>query len=431
MAEPSRSRPFGFWTAGALVVGTMIGSGIFVLPAQLAPFGWSGVAAWICASIGAMLIARVLVDLTHAMPGETGTVAICGRVLGPATGVLIGWSYWVATWCGNAVVATTVAHYLSVFWPLLGSTPLRMALSGSVVIALLTWVNLLGMRDVGRLQVLTTALKLLPLLVVLVLLACLASSGNARSTGSEAAPFAVGRLTPALGLTFYAMLGFESAALLTDRVRDPVRNVLWATLAGLGATALLYLALTAGMMILLPTGALAASPTPIAWFVGLMLGHKAALGVAAFAAISGLGYLNGAILFLGELPLGAVRGGLLPGRFARTNRKDVAYAPLLIGSGLTIMLLLLSSNRSGNDVLNFLMLVTTASSIWLYIAVCVAALIMRRKPVLAAMGLAFCGWVLAATGAEAGGWGIALTAAGLPLYLIARARFRSPTPRPA
>ena len=102
-------RPFGFWMATALVVGGMIGSGIFVLPAQLAPYGATGIAAWIAAIAGTLLIALVLARLTAALPHATGAVAICADALGPLPGVLIGWGYWVGVWSANAVIALT-AH---------------------------------------------------------------------------------------------------------------------------------------------------------------------------------------------------------------------------------------------------------------------------------------------------------------------------------
>ena len=107
MQQLGEQRPFGIWTATAMVIGSMIGAGIFVLPGQLAPFGWTGVAAWIAAGLGAMALGLVIADLTRAMPEQPSLIAICGEVLGPLPGVLIGWSYWVSLWCGTAVVATT------------------------------------------------------------------------------------------------------------------------------------------------------------------------------------------------------------------------------------------------------------------------------------------------------------------------------------
>ena len=127
--DTSDKRPFGFWTATALIVGGMIGSGIFTLPAQLTPYGWTSVAAWVIAIAGALIISQVLVRLAQLFPEETGIVAICARELGPLPGVLVGWSYWVSVWAANAYIAITAIRYLGVFWPSLSATPAAMVIS--------------------------------------------------------------------------------------------------------------------------------------------------------------------------------------------------------------------------------------------------------------------------------------------------------------
>lgn len=411
-------RPFGVWIATAMVVGSMIGSGIFVLPAQMAPFGWTGVVGWLVAGAGVMLLAYILVDLTRTMPEEPNVVAICGKVLGGPSGMLIGWSYWVSIWVGDAAVATTAALYLGTFVPALAGSALNTALTGTAILAGLTAVNLTGARSAGRLQVLTVALKLLPLVAVIGIVAVVLPQGG--SAVSDMAPFAAADLTPALGILFFALLGFEGAAIVTERVRDPERNVIRGTMWGVGLTALLYLALCTGMMLLVPAAELQAAGAPLAWFVERFLGSTAGMAVAAFAAISCIGYLNASVLFLGEVPLAAVRAGELSPWVARVNKRDVAVGPMVFGNLLSVGLMLVAATRSGGDVLTFMFLLTTSSSMILYAAACVAALVLGRKRLVAVCGLAFTGWIIWAIGFEAAAWGAVLVAAGLPLYLLAR-----------
>ena len=140
----NNQRPFGLWTATAFVVGGVIGAGIFVLPSQLANYGWTGAAAWVFGGFGAVMIALVLSAITAARPQAPGLIAITGEVLGPIVGVLAGWGAWVSYFCANAYIALTAARYASEFWQPLGANPLRLALVAALVIAGLTILNLSG-----------------------------------------------------------------------------------------------------------------------------------------------------------------------------------------------------------------------------------------------------------------------------------------------
>ncbi len=419
-ADPIIQRPFGFWTATAMVVGSMIGAGIFVLPAQLAPFGWTALAAWIAAGIGAMAIALVITDLTKIMPEEPSLIAICGEVLGPMTGVLIGWSYWVSLWCATAVVATTAASYLWSLVPGYAATPLDLALGGVAITAALTLLNLRGARAAGRFQVVTTVLKLIPLLAVVIILTRIGLTGGGAFVTSQPAPFAAAALTPALTLAFFAMLSFETASLVTERVRDPARNVVRATLLGLAVTIVLYIVVCMGIVLTLPVAVLAKSPAPVAMFVEHFWGAKSGVVVAVLTAIAGIGYVNSAVLLQGELPLTAVRGGMMPGWIAPTNRHDVAAWPMVLGSLLAVILMVGGATGFGADLLAFMLRLTTAAAIWAYLGACAAALMLGRRRVTALLGIGFSLWVLYGSGIEAGGLGVLLMLLGLPLYYLTR-----------
>lgn len=414
----SAPRPFGFWTATALVMGGMIGSGIFVLPAQLAPYGWTSVAAWIVGVGGALLIAWVLARLTAAMPEATGVVAICGAGLGPLPGVLVGWSYWVSVWSANAVIALTAIRYLAQFVPVLGATSLAQALSATVLLWLLTLLNLGGARLAGAFQVVTTLLKLLPLAAIVLILAGVALGGGAAFHGESHPPFAWSNLTPALTLAFFAIVGFEAASVAAERVRDPARNVVRATLFGLGLTGLLYILVCSGIIFALPTVEVANAQAPFALFVERFWGHQAGLATAAFAAIAAIGALNGWTLLQGEVPLGMARAGLLPRWVGRTSARDVPIPMLLLATTLASVLVLSNATRSLGGLLDFMLRLMAAAAIWLYIGACLTALVKRIAPVAAVAGLVFALWAMWGAGLEAAGSSVALMLTALPLYWL-------------
>ncbi len=229
------TRPFGFWTATALVIGGVIGAGIFVLPSQMAGFGWTGVAAWLLGGAGAIVIARVLASVAEARPEEPGLMAVIGEVLGPVPGVLNGWGAWVSYWCANAYIALTSVRYASDLWPFLATTPFHLAVAAAVLIAGLTTLNLLGLKASGRFQVVTTLLKLVPLVAVMLILAGLLLGGGEAFTREAHAPFQASSLFAATALAFVAIIGFESASIAAQRVRNPERNVPRATMVGVPA----------------------------------------------------------------------------------------------------------------------------------------------------------------------------------------------------
>ncbi len=220
-------------------------------------------------------------------------------------------------------------------------------------------------------QVLLTALKLIPLGAVLVMLAQLVLAPHPNPgpggalPGLPLAPFRLDGLGPAVTLAFFSLLGFECAGMAAERVRDPARNVVRATLLGMAATTLVYVTVCTGVVMAVPRGVLENAAAPFAVVARMVWGDWAAVSVAVFAAISGLGAMNAQTLLLGEVPLGLVRAGQLPGWAARTNRHGVAAVPLVIGNGLAVLLLLGSATELGAELLAFLLKLTTAVSIFL------------------------------------------------------------------
>ena len=417
----SEARPFGFWTAMALVVGGVIGAGIYVVPGQFAGLGWTGVAAWLLGGAGALLIGRVLTDLIAARPNEPGVIAVIGEVLGPVAGVLVGWGAWVSYWCANAYIALTAARYSGALVPGLAATPLRQTLTACCAIIALSALNLSGLKGAGRFQVTTTALKLLPLLAVMVIVA-----GMALSSGSAPHPvivphaaFSLGGLLPATTLAMVAIVGFESASIAATRIRDPERNVPRSTMAGIAMACLLYLVVCTGITFTVSADRLAASTAPVALFIADHWGSWAGAAVAAFAVISAIGCLNVWVMMQGEVPLGLVRAGLLPAWLGRTNDRDVAAMPLLIASTLSCSLLLLANWRGGGQIMDFMLKLTAVSSTWIYVFAAVAALRLRLAPATATLALVFGLAIIAGGGFEAAWLGVVLMLAALPLYAMA------------
>ena len=297
--EKAGKRGMGFWTCSALVIGNMVGSGVFLLPSSLAAFGGLSLFGWLVSSTGAVLLALTFARLARVNPGAGGPYAYTRDGFGSFAGYLCAWTYWKAAWIGNAAIAVTLVGYLRVFIPALAD-PLLMVGVAIGAIWLCTLINLRGIGTFSVVQNLLTVLKLLPLLLVGILgwfhfnpeyLAIparseLPSMGYAQAIATTAA------------LTLWSFIGLESATVPADDVEDPRRTIPRATLFGTLAAAALYILSITSVQGLMPPEVLARSTSPFADAARILMGDWGYYLVAAGAVIACLGALNGWVLLL-------------------------------------------------------------------------------------------------------------------------------------
>ena len=415
----------------ALVVGTFIGSGIFQLPAQLAPLGWSSVWGWLITIGGAICLAVVFANLARALPLAAGPYAYVEEAFGRPPAFIVAWSYWLSIWVGNAAIAIAAVSNLSVFVPQLASTPGAGAAAAIAMVWLLTLVNCLSVRGGGGVQLVTTLIKVVPLVVVAVLaIGVLSGPHGATVPAYHPADITFGSVNSAATLTLWALLGFEAASIATRAVRDPERNVPRATIAGTLIVGLLYLATATPVTLFMSSGAVAASNAPFAMFVGHFWSPAVGNLVALFAAISCIGALNGLILISGEFPLAWALDGVFPRLFARVSGNGIAVR----GQILSSLLVAANYSRSLAGLFAFMALLATAAALILYLTCAAAALrlqmgglVARRRSVtaVAVVAIIYSLWALYGAGLEALKWGAVLLGAGILIYLLARALNRS------
>jgi APA family basic amino acid/polyamine antiporter len=432
-APPRKSPQIGFWMATALVVGNMIGSGIFLLPAALAPFGIDNIPGWLLTAGGAVALGLVFAELSRAVPGSGGPFAYTREAFGDLAGFTVAWGYWVSVWVGNAAIATGAIGYAGQFFPWMVGTPLQTALSTLAFVWAFTLVNCAGIRAAGWVQGVTTLLKLLPLAAAVALL--LPRVPSLEWSGLTRAHFTLGGTAGVATLALWAMLGLESATIPADKVRGSGATVWRATMWGTVGTVVLTAASCAAVLLLVPAARLSASNVPFAELMRGAWGTGASRAVSLFAAISALGALNGWILLQGELPCAMARNGLFVRAFGRTSARNAPVAALLGTSVLVTALVLLNLHRTLVGVFTFFVLLSTTSSLFAYLASSLALVRLRargRAPgshgaiawlgVLGCAGAVYSIGALAGAGREAVFWGVALLLAGLPVYVAVRGR---------
>jgi APA family basic amino acid/polyamine antiporter len=415
-------KALGFWAALALVMGNLIGSGIYLLPATLAPFGASASLGWVVTIAGAMTLAFVFARLAAAVPQAGGPYAYADAAFGPVVGFATAWSYWTLIWAGNGAVAVAVVSALSFAFPTLAP---HAAIVAVAIVWLMVMVNISGVAAAARVQVATMILKLVPLAGVVLLAAwLLLTRGQGAVVHDAPVPLAAGTVASAAALTFWGFLGVESATVPADRMHDPARTVPRATLIGTAAVGAIYLAVSSAITALMPRASVAASPAPVADFLGTALGGATAQVVALFAAISALGALNGFVLLQGEVPRAMAKGGVFPRWFGRENAAGVPVRAHVLAGALVTAVTLANYTRGMGDLFAFVAAVSLAAGMLAYFASALAGVaLLRGDPAGRAAGLVaagFVAWLSWGLGWEANGWALVLLLAGVPVFLWVR-----------
>ena len=416
--EPA-SRMLGKWMSAAMVVGTMVGSGIYLLPTTLAPYGYNLVIAFLLTGFGTMCLAYCLARLAAVIPG--GPFAYVTQAFGETAAFLTLWSYVVSQITGVAGVAVAVAGALGHVWPAVAAGPGLIAVAlGSI--AILTVVNLGGARSAGVLQVIATLIKIVPLLAVVLFVAVRFGTGQ---PVEQLEPTAIGiaPITIAGALMLFSLTGFEAAAVTANVTRDSTSTVPVATIAGTGFTAVIYLLSTVATLMLLPSAIAAKSGAPFADAIAPILGQVAGMVVAIIAAISAFGTANALLLFAAEISRTIAGARDLPAIFRKTNSVGAPSGAVLICAGIAALLVLASSSKNFVALYVFITLVSTVAALVLY-AVCAAAAIKLRvtgrAPIIAIIAVLYSLAMFVGAGLEATLWGLGVALAGLPVRLISR-----------
>lgn len=421
----------------ALVMGSMIGSGVFLLPASLAPLGWNSVIGWLITVAGALCVAAVFGALSKAMPKAGGPYAYTRAAFGDGAGFAIAWAYWISMWVGNAAIATAAVSYLSQLFPVVGTHGVSSAVTIAIIWAF-TLINIRGTKLAGQVQIVWTTAKLLPLVAVIGLAAyVLATQGTALVRPFVAADISATSISTATILTLWAMLGLELATVPADKVQDPERTINRATLFGTAGAGVIYILVCSAVVLMLPVAITSVSAAPFADFVNVYAGTNAGTAIAAVGAISALGALNGWIMCQAEMPAALARDGLFPAFLGKESANGTPRNAHLFTSTLLTLVILMNSSRSMSSMFEFLIVLTTAIVLVMYFGCAAAAFRLMTKgqlPVTAGfkvillLAALYSCWTIYGAGAEALIWGVVLLLAGLPVFwLLKLARGSKPT----
>jgi arginine:agmatine antiporter len=431
----AEDKKLGPLLATVLVAGNMIGSGVYLLPATLAAIGSISILGWAICTVGAMLLAGVFAGLALVRPTTNGLVAYAEDALGPYFGFQTGVIYWVSILIGCIAVAVAFTGYLARFFPGLAA-PLAGAACTAGVIWVLTVVNVIGPRLMGKVGLLTLVVGLLPVLAVAFLgwfafdPATFAGSWNVSGKPGGVAVQGV------LVTIFWSFTGVESATVAAAVVRDPARNVPIAAIGGVAVSALVYILATAAISGMLPAADLAASSAPFAAVAFKAVGAAAAAIVTVCALFKTSGTLGGWVLCTAETARASAALGFFPRPLAQVSRNGAPTLALVVLAVLMTVITFLTIDRTLAAQFTVLINISVLMSLVAYIYACVALIVfatgrwanlMRFCGLLA---LAFCVWIAVMSNPYELGLSVALTVATLPLWWILLWRRKRAAQRP-
>jgi arginine:agmatine antiporter len=321
--------------ATMLVAGNMIGTGVFLLPVNLAQVGGIAIFGWVIATAGVAALGLVFAKLGQLDPQPGGPYAYARDFLGPYAGFQTNYVYWFGNWIGNIAIAVAAVGYLSELIPGI-SGPVAGVLATAAVIWILTFANVLGPRVVGALEIWTMSLALVPILGIALLGWFWFDSATFFSGWNVSGESDLHAVSRAASMALWAYMGIESAAVSAGVIENPSRNVPLATLIGLCLAAVVYVLSSTVIMGMLPNEELRTSPAPFADAARLALGATGAVVISICAVLKSIGSLGGWMLLVGQSAQAAADDGMFPRVFARLNGNGVP------GHGLVIVAVLMT-----------------------------------------------------------------------------------------
>ena len=424
-----QNQKIGLLAATSLVVGNIIGAGIFVLPASLGKFGSISIVGWLFTATGALILAKIFSNFSKKLKGKSGGPYIYSKVVfGDFIGFLVAWGYWISCWVNNAAIAVAIVSALSFFFPELVTNPFYATITGLSFIWFFTFTSSKGIKSSGNIQILTTIAKLIPLVLIILFgffifdLEIFPEFNLTDQNDFEILPIVA-------VMTLYAFLGLECASIPAENIKNPEKTIPKATMAGTIISTLIYILSTIVLFGIIPAENLINSPAPFAEAGEIIGGKYFGFLISAGAAISAIGALNGWILITSYMPMTMANDRLFPKVFAKKNKKGFPYLSLLLGSILTSFVMTMNYTDGLVDRFEFLILLTTLSTLIPYFFVSVSYILFHvekrlfkinsfRSVILGLFGSLYSLWAIFGSGIDSIVYGTILLIVGIPIYLI-------------
>ncbi|HEY6858775.1 MAG TPA: amino acid permease [Pseudolabrys sp.] len=425
-------KSLGVAACTAIVVGNMVGSGFYLSPAAVAPFGNLAILAWIVMGAGAICLGLTFAKLARLAPATGGPYAYTRMAYGDFPGFLIAWGYWISIWTSLPVIAIAFAGAVFDLIPGLHNRAMAVVFTLGAIWAVV-FINLRGVKEAGIFAEITTYSKLVPFAAVALigLFFIDTSHFNELNPSGKSLLAASAALAP---LTMFAFLGLESATVPAGDVIDPKRTIPRSTVLGIGIATLLYVLGTIAVFGLVPRDQLIHSVAPFSDAARVLWGSWGATVISIAVIVSAIGALNGWTLLMGQVPMAAAHDGLFPPVFGRLSDQGVPAIGITI-SAVLATLLVLSQAAGPAGFSSFYTLVVGLSTMAAVVPYAFCALAtglvaaytagggpVPRLTIIEVIAFVFAVFTLYGCGAEPVLYGTVMLVLGIPVYVWQRRR---------
>ena len=349
MSDPGRK--MSLMQATMLVAGNMIGTGIFLLPVNLAHVGSISIYGWLIATAGAAALGLVFARLGQISPQQGGPYAYSRDFLGPYAGFQTNYIYWFGNWVGNIAIAVAAVGYLAELVPHIDAPPASTIVT-ALIIWLLTWANIKGPRVVGALEAWTMTLALIPIVAIALVGWFWFDSGVFKASWNVSGESDWTAISRAGSMVLWAYMGIESAAVSAGVIENPKRNIPIATISGLVLAAVVYILSSTVIMGIMPAAQLQNSHAPFAEVARIAIGAPAAVVISICAVLKSVGSLGGWMLLVGQSAKAAADDGMFPKVFGSLNENGVPKQGLIIVAVLMTLVLFATMSPTIADQFN-------------------------------------------------------------------------------
>jgi basic amino acid/polyamine antiporter, APA family len=425
-------KSLGLAACTAIVVGNMVGSGFYLSPSAVAPYGNLAIIIWMVMGLGAICLGLSFAKLARIAPATGGPYAFTRLGYGDFAGFLIAWGYWISIWASLPVIAIAFAGVVVDFVPVLKGRAAIVIITLAAIWGVVM-INLRGVHAAGLMAEVTTYAKLVPFAAVILFGLFYIEPANLGELNPSG--LSIWQASAALApLTMFAFLGLESATVPAGDVRNPERTIPRSTVLGISIAAALYVLGTIAVMGLIPRNELVNSLAPFSDAARVMWGPAGEIAISAAVVLSSIGALNGWTLLMGQVPMAAARDGLFPPLFGTLSPRNVPAVGIIVSALMaTVLVLVQAAGSEGFSAFYKLVVgLSTMAAVVPYAFCALASGLVSarvsggtrvpRLTVIELIAFVFAVFTLYGCGAEAVLYGLVLLLLGIPVFVWQRRR---------